>query len=112
MLSKSIPFYLSILLILCIGVLVYINTLGLRRGPTITIYTPLAYSTVDAVVEVSGRIPRAKEANINGKPLTFNKRGDFTETIILTPPLDSLDVYAISAYGQESTAKIVLGVSE
>ena len=112
MLSKSIPFYLSILLLLGIGVLVYINTLGLRRGPTITIDTPVAYSTVDAVVEVSGRIPRAKEANINGKPLTFNKRGDFSTTIILTPPLDSLDIYAISAYGQESAAKIVLGVSE
>lgn len=112
MLSKSIPFYLSILLILGIGVLVYINTLGLRRGPTITINTPVAYSTVDAVVEVSGRIPRARFATINGKPLVFNKRGDFTTTIILTPPLDSLDIYAISAYDQESTAKIVLGVSE
>jgi hypothetical protein len=112
MLPKSIPFYLSVLLLIGIAVLVYMNTLGLRRGPTITINTPIAYSTVDAVVEVSGRIPRAKEANINGKALYFNKRGDFTTTIILTPPLDSLDIYAISAYGQESTSKIVLGVSE
>lgn len=112
MLSKSIPFYLSILLLVCIGVLVYVNTLGLRRGPTISITSPTEYSSVDPVVEVVGRIPRAKEANINGKELTFNKRGDFTTTIILRAPLDTLDIYAKSAYGQESRKKIVLGVSQ
>ncbi len=95
-----------------IGVLVYVNTLGLRRGPTITIDTPVPYSSVPAVVEVSGRIPRAKEANINGQPLVFNKRGDFKAMIILTPPQDRLDIYAISAYGQESRASIDLAVSE
>lgn len=109
---KSISFYASILLFLCIAGYAFYNSSSLRSGPTVRIDTPLPYSSVPGVIEVRGNIAHAKEATINGMSVSFTKNGDFAALLVLTPPLDTIDIWAKNAYGKESTKSVQVAVTE
>lgn len=74
--------------------------------------SPTDYSTVAGSVEVKGRIKYVKEATINGKPVTFTTKGDFTEYIVLRSPNDTLDIEATNAYGKKTFKTLTLNVSD
>ncbi|MEN9852369.1 MAG: Glucodextranase, domain [Candidatus Parcubacteria bacterium] len=63
-------------------------------------------------MEVRGTIAHAKEATINGMNISFAKNGDFVALLVLTPPLDTIDIWAKNAYGRESTKSIQVAVVE
>jgi hypothetical protein len=110
--TLSIPFFVSILLLVLIAGYGYYNSSALRSGPTIRIDSPLPYSSVPTMVQVSGNVARAKDMTINGMRVPFTTRGDFSATLILTPPLDTIDIWAINAYGKENTKSIEVSITE
>lgn len=103
---------LIILTLVSVAVYAIYNTSGLWRGPVVRIDSPADYSTVPGSVEVKGRIKYVKEASINGKPITFTTKGDFTEYIVLRAPTDTLDIEAVNAYGKRSYKTLTLNVSD
>jgi hypothetical protein len=83
-----------------------------RQGPKITVSSPLPYTSVDAVVEVTGFIKKPKEATINGAPLLVTKDGEFRSQVILRTGVDSIDISAVNMYGKESTIHVPVYVRE
>jgi hypothetical protein len=109
---QSPSFYGAILLTTCIIGYAFYNSAALRRGPVIEITSPAQYSSTTQLTVVRGRINKAQEVTINNMPITFNKRGEFVAEVVLTPPLDTIDIQAKSAYGAESKKSIQVAVTE
>lgn len=101
---------LSLVLLISILSYAYYVSAGLRLGPVIKIYWPQEYGSVDKVVRVTGNIKHVSAATINEKPMTFNLKGDFDETLVLTPPLDTIDIVAKSTYGKTNKKSIQVNV--
>jgi 4-amino-4-deoxy-L-arabinose transferase-like glycosyltransferase len=108
--KQTLPRILIGLLLVSLVSYIWWNTSALRSGPRITINTPQEFSTVGQVVEVTGSVPHSKEVTINGKSITFTTRGEFRERVVLSPPVDSLDIVAEDAYGKIATKSIQLMV--
>ena len=102
----------SIILVASIISYAYYASSALRLGPVIRIDTPLEYSSVPGAVRVTGNIKHVGTATINEKPMTFTLKGDFDELLVLTPPLDTIDIVASGTYGKVTRKSIQVSVSK
>jgi hypothetical protein len=82
----------------------------LVAGPKITVYSPVDGDTVASTTfEISGQVLRAKEITIQGKPITIDTEGHFTETLVASSPYTILVLVATDKYG--ATVKKTLRVT-
>lgn len=73
----------------------------LIAGPSITIYSPADGDYVASTTfEVSGKVKRANVITIQGKPITIDTEGHFSETLVAQSPYTILVVVATDSYGE------------
>lgn len=76
----------------------------LISGPKIVITNLKDGSTVASTTfQVSGIVYRAKEITLQGKPITIDDHGDFTETLVADYPYTILVLVATDKYGVSET---------
>jgi hypothetical protein len=73
----------------------------LVAGPSITIYNPHDGDYVASTTfEISGLVKRANVITLQGKPITIDTEGHFTETLAAHAPYTILVLVAKDAYGE------------
>lgn len=69
-------------------------------GPTITVYSPADGEYVASTTfEISGLVKRANIITLQGRPITIDTEGHFTETLVAQAPYTILILVATDAYG-------------
>lgn len=73
----------------------------LLSGPSIEIYSPKDGTRVASTTfEISGRTLRAKEITLQGKPISINTEGYFTERLVGSLPYTIIVLVATDRYGR------------
>jgi hypothetical protein len=76
----------------------------LIAGPSITVYAPHDGDYVASTTfEVSGLVKRATIIRLQGRPITIDTEGRFTETLVAQYPYTILVLEAEDAYGETVT---------
>ena len=71
----------------------------LIRGAQIVIYYPVDGQLVASTTfQISGRVIRAKEIKVQGQPITIDNQGNFTETLVASPPYTIIVIEATDKY--------------
>ena len=71
-------------------------------GPVITIYSPSDGDEVDSsTFQVSGKVERAQEIKLQGRAITIDTEGLFTETLVTHAPYTILVIEATDKYGKK-----------
>lgn len=79
-------------------------------GPSITIYNPADGDYVASTTfEVSGKVERATLITLQGRPITIDTEGHFTETLVSQFPYTILVLVAEDQYGKSisKTVRVV-----
>lgn len=73
----------------------------LVAGPSITVYSPTDGDYVASTTfEVSGQVKRANVITLQGKPITIDTEGHFSETLVAQAPYTILILVATDSYGE------------
>ena len=105
----------SVLIIALVGVfgIILYNTKDLLFG------APLSVTTVkdgmalsESYLTVSGIAPHAKALSINGRTISTNRKGEFSEPILLAPGYNVLEVGMVDRFGKKNTKHYQLTLSE
>lgn len=73
----------------------------LVAGPSITVYNPADGDYVASTTfEVSGRVKRANVITLQGRPITIDTEGHFSETLVAQAPYTILVLVATDSYGE------------
>ncbi len=76
----------------------------LLAGPKITLYAPHDGDIVaSSTFQISGQVLRAKEITVQGRPITIDTEGRFTETLVPVSPYTIIVINATDAYGATVT---------
>jgi hypothetical protein len=79
----------------------------LVAGPSIVLYSPAEGDYVASTTfEVSGRVERASVITLQGKPITIDVDGHFSETLVAQLPYTILVLVAKDAYGETVSKEI------
>lgn len=79
----------------------------LVAGPSITVYSPADGDYVaSSTFEVSGQVKRANVITLQGKPITIDTEGHFSETLVAQAPYTILVLVATDPYGETVTKTI------
>jgi len=103
-LRKQIETTLVIILLLLALAYGIFRAYPLLTGPSIKILNLTDGSTVASTTfKISGIVNRAKEITLQGKPITIDNKGNFTETLVATYPYTILVLVATDKYGAVET---------
>lgn len=76
-------------------------------GPQITIIQPLdGESVASTTFQITGVVKRASTIILQGKPITINEKGEFSETLVASPPYTILVLVATDKYGKSATTTL------
>lgn len=79
----------------------------LIAGPSIEVYSPASGDYVaSSTFEVSGQVKRANIITLQGKPITIDTDGHFSETLVAQFPYTILVLVATDQYGETVTKTI------
>lgn len=79
----------------------------LVAGPSITVYSPADNEYVaSSTFEVSGQVLRANVITLQGRPITIDTEGHFTETLVSQAPYTILVLVAQDTYGNSVSKTI------
>ncbi len=103
-LRKQIELFLAGLLILIALLYGGFRAYPLLAGPNITIYSPKDGETVaSSTFQITGIVLRTKEITIQGRPITIDTEGHFSETLISQEPYTIVVLTATDNYGSKIT---------
>lgn len=103
-LRKQIELFLAGLLILIAILYGGFRAYPLLAGPKITIYSPKDGETVaSSTFQITGVVTRIKEITIQGRPITIDTEGHFSETLIPQEPYTIIVLTATDNYGAKIT---------
>ncbi len=81
----------------------------LLSGPSIEVYSLKDGEKVASTTfEISGRALRAKEITLQGKPISVNTEGYFTERLVASSPYTIIVLVATDRYGRREIKKLNL----
>lgn len=99
--NKITVWSLILLVIIVVGYGVF-RIYPFLMGPVITIYYPKDGEEVGtSTFQISGKVERAKEIKLQGRPITINTEGLFTETLVTHSPYTILVIEAVDTYGKK-----------
>ena len=76
----------------------------LLAGPHITINTPKEGGVVSSsTFQISGRVSRVKNIEIQGRPIPIDKEGNFSEILVAQAPYTIITLYATDFYDKAIT---------
>ena len=89
-----------------------IKALPFLLGPSLIVLNPHnSDSVASTTFTVSGRVLRAKEITLQGKPITVDTSGYFNEVLVSYAPYTILTVEATDKYGKKVTKRITVSPS-
>jgi hypothetical protein len=99
--TKKILVWALILLIaaVIIGYALYASH-GFIKGPDIIVSTPKETSFSTSTVMISGTAIRAKTLTLNGKVIFVDEKGNFSETLLLSPGYNVETIEAQDKFGR------------
>ena len=99
--NKIIRYALILLVCVVVGYGLF-RVYPIFMGPVITLYTPKNGDRVaSSTFLVSGKVERAKEIKVQGRPISINTEGLFNETLAVHAPYTILVIEASDAYGKK-----------
>jgi Glucodextranase, domain B len=105
--SKRKSNFLALLLLLVTVSYGLFQARTLLHGPTLSIHSPSPNETVTApLLEVSGNVENAIHISINGKPVTMDIVGSFSETLVTPQGYGVIVVEAKNRFGHSVTKRI------
>jgi len=103
-LTKKVLFISVILFI--VGY-VYYQSINLVKGPGITIVSPVNGETLsEPLVVFSGNTENISHIRMSGRPIFIDEEGAFSETLLVMPGLNIIEITAGDRFGR-TTEKIV-----
>lgn len=83
------------------------RSLDYIRGPQVIVTSPADWSSISATTtQIIGRASRIKEIKLNGKTISINEQGDFSETIVLFPGTNIITVSAGDQFGRNISEEL------
>ena len=105
-------FRLYIFILLSIFIITYslFKTYNYFSGPKITIYNPVPFQQINSdTFTLSGNVKNAKNIYINGREISIDQFGNFSELLITKSPYILVTVRAIDIYGKEKIKTLFIG---
>ncbi len=89
------------------------NTKDLIFGSPLSIVTATDGTTVEsAFLPVSGNAKHARDVRINGRSVTLDRKGNFADSVILSPGYNVVEVALKDQFGKEKVKTYHLVVRE
>lgn len=107
---KQIELYLIIILVIIAISYGTFRAYPILSGPSITIYSPKDGDIVaSSTFEVTGVVKRSKETKIQGRSITTDTDGNFSEILVAQYPYTTIIISAKDSYGKEliKTIKVI-----
>ncbi len=99
----------SAVLILVIVAYALWRSLAYARGPHITILEPLDGASISAPTAfIRGSVERSNNVTLNGKAISIDEQGNFTETLIVFPGVNIITFEASDQFGRSVETRIQL----
>lgn len=103
-LRKQLELYLVGFLVLIAFIYGGFRAYPLLIGPSVTVYSPHDGDIVaSSTFQISGIALRVKELTLQGRPITIDTDGYFSEILIPQRPYTVIVITATDAYGAHST---------
>lgn len=86
------------------------RSLNYTRGPEINIFTPSDnFAATTSTITIIGQVERVNSLSLNGKIISVDEQGNFSETIIVFPGMNIITLEAIDRFqrGAKKQLKIV-----
>lgn len=104
--KKLETYFISFLVVVAVIYGAY-RSYPLLRGPSLVITSPVdGQHVASTTFSVSGSVTRAKVITLQGRPITIDTNGDFSETLVPSYPYTILVVTATDSYGKMVTKTI------
>lgn len=101
---KKIELYFLVVLVIIALSYGAFRAYPLFAGPKITILNlEDGDSVASTTFQITGNVVRAKEITLQGKLITIDDHGNFTETLVASPPYTILVLVATDTYGATTT---------
>ncbi|MEN9913121.1 MAG: Glucodextranase, domain [Candidatus Parcubacteria bacterium] len=99
----------SILLVLIVAGYSIWRSSDYARGPRINITDPLNWSSIQAsTTPIHGIVERAHIVTMNGKPVSIDEAGNFSEIIIVFPGTNLITFIAKDQFGRSVEERLIL----
>jgi hypothetical protein len=96
-------YFLGTLLIVAISYGIW-RAYPLVAGPHITINSPKDGEIVSSsTFQISGRVSRVKNIELQGRPIPIDKDGNFTEILVAQAPYTIITLHAVDFYNKTIT---------
>lgn len=83
------------------------RSLPYARGPVITVFEPVAGSTISSsTAVVIGRAERINSLALNGHPLSVDEEDNFRDVIVIFPGLNVITLSASDQFGRSISKEI------
>jgi hypothetical protein len=105
-LIRAIAVILAVALIVAYAVW---RSLSYARGPNIVIIEPPDGATIVAsTVAIRGRVDRVNGLLLNGNPIFIDERGNFSETVVVFPGMNTITFVAHDRFERTTEARLRL----
>ena len=100
-LRKKLETYFAIVLVVLAVTYGLYRAYPLVAGPSLVVFSPYDGEVVASTTfQVTGNVKRAKEITLDGRPITIDTNGSFSETLVASPPYTILVLTATDSYGK------------
>jgi len=70
-------------------------------GPSLEIYSPINGANIESsTIKVTGQALRINKITLNGNPITIDEQGNWSETLIIFPGLNTITIEAQDQFGR------------
>ena len=73
---------------------------GFIKGPSISIIEPKDSTSGTSTIQISGIADRAKTLTLNGRSIFIDEKGNFSETVLLSPGYNVETIEAHDKFGR------------
>ncbi|MDQ2932888.1 MAG: hypothetical protein M3Q80_00715 [bacterium] len=106
---KLVKIVSVILIVLVIAIFAVSRSFSYARGPHITVSEPINGSLITASTTlIKGQIQRANNVTLNGKSISTDEAGNFSETLIIFPGSNILTLVASDQFQRSVTTQLYL----
>jgi hypothetical protein len=85
------------------------TTSDLIKGPSITVSEPVNGSTFSSPnIRIKGVVKRIQEITLNGRAITIDDQGNFSEAVLLAPGYNAFLITAKDKFGRSEDVRLQL----
>jgi len=78
-------------------------------GPRISIFAPVDGASISSTtIEISGQALRASRLTLNGHQTSVDEKGDFSQTLIVFPGVNTITLTATDQFGRSVERRVTI----